>query len=121
MAVYGYSRKHAIKVLKRRGRPRVLKKSGPKPIYAQEEIAVVLKGIWFGSDQLCGKRLKAALPEWLPHYEKECGGLSEKLKEKLRAISAATIDRLLAQDVVPLLRLWLSSTAHVDAQIRCDL
>jgi len=96
MAVCGYSRKHAIKVLKRRGRPRVLKKSGPKPIYAQEEIAVVLKGIWFGSDQLCGKRLKAALPEWLPHYEKECGGLSEKLKEKLRAISAATIDRLLA-------------------------
>jgi hypothetical protein len=57
---------------------------------------VVLKGIWFGSDQLCGKRLKAALPEWLPHYEKECGGLSEKLKEKLRAMSAATIDRLLA-------------------------
>jgi hypothetical protein len=57
---------------------------------------VVLKRIWFGSDQLCGKRLKVALEEWLPHYEKEYGPLSLPLKEKLGRISAATIDRLLA-------------------------
>lgn len=94
VAVCGYSRKHAIKVLKRRGGPRVLKRSGPKPTY-QEEVRAVLKRIWFESDQLCGKRLKAALPEWLPHYEKEYGAVAEALKEKLQAISAATIDRLL--------------------------
>ncbi|HZD07379.1 MAG TPA: ISNCY family transposase [Candidatus Limnocylindrales bacterium] len=73
----------------------MLKKSGPKPIY-QEEVRAVLKRIWFASDQLCGKRLKAALPHWLPHYEKEYGALAEPLKEKLAAISAATIDRLLS-------------------------
>jgi hypothetical protein len=95
IAVCGYSRKHAIKLLNRRGRPRLLKSSGPKAIYPQE-LCVVLKRIWFASDQLCGKRLKAALPEWLPHYEKEHGALSGMLKEKLGAISAATIDRLLA-------------------------
>lgn len=95
IAVCGYSRKHAIKLLNRRGRPRVLKRSGPKPIY-QEEVRAVLKRIWFSSDQLCSKRLKAALPEWLPHYEKEYGALSLGLKEKLGAISAASIDRLLA-------------------------
>ncbi len=95
IALCGYSRKHAIKVLKRRGAPRVLKKSGPKGIY-QEEVRLVLKRIWFASDQLCGKRLKAALPAWLPHYEKEYGALCEPLKEKLQAISAASIDRLLA-------------------------
>lgn len=33
VAVCGYSRKHAIKLLNRRGVPRVLKRSGPKPIY----------------------------------------------------------------------------------------
>src|SRR5205809_7536395 len=92
IALCGYSRKHAIKVLKRRGAPRVLKKSGPKGIY-QEEVRLVLKRIWFASDQLCGKRLKAALPAWLPHYEKEYGALCEPLKEKLQAISAASIDR----------------------------
>jgi len=69
VAVCGYSRKHAIKLLNRRGVPRVLKRSGPKPIY-QEEVGRILKRIWFASDQLCGKRLKGALAEWLPHYEK---------------------------------------------------
>ena len=58
--------------------------------------ALVFKRIWFASDQLCGKRLKAALPEWLPHYEKEYGALAQPLKGKLEVISAATIDRLLA-------------------------
>lgn len=94
VALCGYSRKHAIKVLGRGGRPRLLKKSGPKPVY-QTEVRAVLKRVWFESDQLCGKRLKAALPEWLPHYETECGALARPLKEKLEAISAATIDRLL--------------------------
>ena len=96
VVVCGYSRKYAIKLLRRRAGPRVLKRSGPRPIYPAEEVRLVLKGIWFGSDQLCGKRLKAALSEWLPHYEKEYGPLCLPLKEKLESISAATIDRLLA-------------------------
>jgi hypothetical protein len=95
VAVCGYSRKHAIKLLKRRRGPRVLKRSGPKPIY-QDEVRAVLKRVWFASDQLCGKRLKAALPQWLPHYEKEYGALGEWLKARLGAISAASIDRVLA-------------------------
>ena len=95
VAVCGYSRKHAIKLLNKRGVPRVLKRSGPKPIY-QEEVRRILKRIWFASDQLCGKRLKAALAEWLPHYEKEYGALQQPFKEKLAVISAASIDRLLA-------------------------
>jgi hypothetical protein len=94
VALCGYSRKHAISLLNGRGAPRVLKRSGPKCIYL-EEVGVVLKRVWFASDQLCGKRLKAALPHWLPHYQREYGVLSEALQEKLGAISAATIDRLL--------------------------
>jgi hypothetical protein len=47
-----------------------------------------------GSDQLCGKRLKPAPEEWLPHHEKKYGPLAVALKEKLEKTSAATIDRL---------------------------
>jgi hypothetical protein len=59
-------------------------------------VRLVVERIWFGSDQLCGKRLQAALPEWLPNYKKEYGALALPLKEKLANISAATIDRLLS-------------------------
>ena len=94
VALCGYSRKHAIKVLNKSGPSRVLKHSGPKGRY-DARVREVLKRFWFGSDQLCGKRLKAALPDWLPHYESEYGALEELLKEKLEAISAASIDRVL--------------------------
>ena len=55
---------------------------------------LVLKMDLVGSDQLCGKRLKPAPEEWLPHHEKKYGPLAVALKEKLEKTSAATIDRL---------------------------
>jgi hypothetical protein len=70
VALCGYSRKHAIGLLNGRGGPRLLKRSGPKPVYPPNQLRLVLERIWFGSDQLCGKRLQAALPEWLPHTRK---------------------------------------------------
>jgi hypothetical protein len=42
---------------------------------------------------MCGKRLKEALPLWMPHYR---GGLSPEARALLLAASAATLDRLLA-------------------------
>ena len=91
----GYSRKHAIKLLNKRGVARVLKRSGPKPIYHQE-VRTVLKRIWFASDQLCGKRLKSGSARVGSAFQKESGALQQPLKEKLAVISAASIDRLLA-------------------------
>jgi hypothetical protein len=44
---------------------------------------------------MCGKRLKEAMPLWLPHYDQAYGGLDEKIKEKLLSMSGSTIDRLL--------------------------
>jgi hypothetical protein len=55
-----------------------------------------MKAIWLSAEQPCGKRLKAALPLWLPFYEKRHGQLKSKVKAKVLAASAATIDRLLA-------------------------
>jgi hypothetical protein len=45
---------------------------------------------------MCSKRLVAAIPLWLPFYEKAYEKLSDEVRNKLLSISAATIDRLLA-------------------------
>jgi hypothetical protein len=55
----------------------------------------VLKHVWLASDQLCGKLLKAALPEWLEHPERRGAPLPEAIKKKLLAVSPAQMDRLL--------------------------
>jgi hypothetical protein len=92
-AVCGYQRKYAIRLLNRaRERPR--KKPGPKPRYGPGVLQVV-KRIWFAADQICSKRLKAAIPLWLPHYEHKYEELSAEIREKVLALSPATIDRLL--------------------------
>ena len=68
---------------------------GSQRIYAAAEREVI-KAIWLSAEQPCGKRLKAALPLWLPFYEKRHGQLDRKVKAKVLAASAATINRLLA-------------------------
>lgn len=44
---------------------------------------------------MCSKRLKAALPIWLPYYERAHGALAASTRAKLLRISPATMDRLL--------------------------
>lgn len=97
-ALCGYERKYAIKVLSgRRAIPGsgARRRGGSRPIYGDAE-REVLKRIWFAAEQPCGKRLAAALPIWLPHYERRYGRLASSLRRRLLAVSAATIDRLLA-------------------------
>lgn len=89
----GYDRKHAIKLMNRkagnRGRP-----AGRKKRYGPD-VTEVLHAIWMAGEQLCGKRLKEALPLWLPHYEQAHGRFTPDLRERVLTISAAQIDRLL--------------------------
>lgn len=96
--VCGYHRKHAIRLLKKRPRRKTQKaklRVGRKPIYQIPAITEPLKRIWMASDYLCGKRLKAALPEWLPHYAQEHGALDSAVYKALLKMSAASIDRVL--------------------------
>jgi len=58
-------------------------------------LLAVLRKIWLATDQMCSKRLVAAMPLWLPHYEVSFGVLEESVKSKLAGISSASIDRLL--------------------------
>jgi len=77
--------------------PPLARKDKPIPrkkYYDPKDLLTPLKVIWLAADQMCGKRLKAALPLWLPHYEKTYG-LEAEIKQKLLKISDRTIDRLL--------------------------
>jgi hypothetical protein len=96
-AVCGYHRKYALRLLgaqHKRGRS-TARKPGPVSRYDTPELVETLRTIWMASDQLCSKRLKAALPLWLPHYETSFHPLSADTFAMLDSISAATIDRLL--------------------------
>jgi hypothetical protein len=92
-SVCGYSRKYAIGLLRRKPVPRT-KKPGPRPKY-DAQVLEPLKAIWLASEQMCSKRLKAALPLWLPFYEQKQGALVPAVRTKLLKISPASIDRLL--------------------------
>jgi hypothetical protein len=59
-------------------RPRLrVKRPGAKPVYDSAALLTALKRIWFAIDQMCSKKLKAAISLWLPHYEQEYGALQE--------------------------------------------
>jgi len=94
----GYERKYAIKVLGgRRPGPRGLSQGGARIRYGEGERQVI-RQVWRWGDYPCGKRLAAMLPLWLGSYERHVGSLVPEVREKLSAISAATLDRLLAKD-----------------------
>jgi hypothetical protein len=95
---WGYSRKHAIKLL-RGWRPRSKHKEPPlrgRPRHYGGGLLEVVKVFWLAAEQMCGKRLAAALPDWLPHYQRLHGKLSSRQREELLSISPASLDRLLA-------------------------
>ncbi len=94
-ATCGYHRKAALRLLNRPLPTAPPKRSGPKVSYDPAVVLPVLKPVWLASDQLCSKLLKAALPEWLAHYERRGAPLGEAFKKKLLKISPAQIDRLL--------------------------
>ncbi len=85
-------------------------RTGPKPIYASAELLTALKRIWFASDQMCSKMLKAAIPLWLPFYETVYKALTSETQDRLLSISAATIDRVLKPVRVAYGRKGLSGT-----------
>jgi|AntRauTorckE6833_2_1112554.scaffolds.fasta_scaffold29133_2 hypothetical protein len=92
----GYHKKHAIRLLNTKPIKKSHKKKQGRPkIYPDKAFLEPLKRIWFISDQLCGKRLKMALPLWLPFYGDEYGHLDEKTYQGLLSMSPSTIDRLL--------------------------
>jgi hypothetical protein len=95
-AVCDYRRKYAIRLLSQRHAARPpAQRVGRKSRYNHPEMIRIIRRIWLATDQMCGKRLKAALPLWLPHDEAEHGPYTQEVNGLLGSISPASLDRLL--------------------------
>jgi hypothetical protein len=90
----GYHRKHAIRVLCREPQPPKAK-PGPQRRY-DGDVRAALITLWEAADRICGKRLKALIPTLIDSMTRH-GHLSlpKDLRQRLKQIFAATIDRLL--------------------------
>src|SRR5207248_11232703 len=105
VALTGYHRWYAVGLLRgRNGRapsPSGRKLSAPRQrnrIY-DAAVAVALKRVWVIMDCICGKRLAPVLPEIIAVLERHAElELAPATRDKLCAISAASIDRLLAPE-----------------------
>ena len=106
----GYVGRYAARLLRQHGKKArvgrvmiigdVTKRSGRKRQAVYDgEVIEALRKIWMIMDCICGKRLKAALVDLIPVLKKNMEiQLTRATEEKLLAISASTIDRLLAAD-----------------------
>lgn len=96
VAITGYHRKHAIRLLNSETGTRVPPRGGRPRVY-DEAVAEALVVLWEASDRVCGKRLKPLLPILIPALERHGHlHLDSDVRERLLGASAATIDRLLA-------------------------
>jgi len=90
----GYHRKHAIRVLNCTA-AKAASKRGRERIY-DEAVRQALIVLWEAADRICSKRLKAAQPLLIVAMERHGHlALDAGVRQRLLAMSAATIDRLL--------------------------
>ncbi len=95
VALTGCHRKHAIRTLGRRPGESQGKAARSRMYDEATSQAIIL--LWEAADRVCGKRLKALMPMLIDAMERHGHlDLDPIIKEKVLAISAATIDRLLA-------------------------
>jgi hypothetical protein len=97
-ATTGWHRKHAVRALRQH------ETVGPGEVEAPRErgcrygatIKDALTALWEASDRVCGKRLKVMIPTLLPALEQHGRlQLGHTDRDRVLAVSAATIDRLL--------------------------
>lgn len=97
-ATSGWHRKHAVRALRRR------ETDGPGEVATIRTrrrrygatIKDALAALWEASDRVCGKRLKIMIPTVLPALEQHGRlQLGPSDRDRVLAVSAATIDRLL--------------------------
>lgn len=96
VAVTGYHRKHSIRGLNSTAGATVAARPPRLRLY-DEAVREGLIVLWEAADRICGKRLEALLPVLLPALERHGHlKLEAGMRETLLAVSASTIDRLLA-------------------------
>jgi hypothetical protein len=96
VAVTGYHRKHSIRLLNDDSAAAATVRA-PRLRRYDEAVREVLIVLWEAADRICSKRLKALVPVLLPALERHGHlQLDAGVREKVLAVSASTIDRMLA-------------------------
>jgi len=108
--ITGYNRSYAIYLLNRIGKKVVVwtknkrlvfigenirVKKRKRPIIYDDKVVNWLKNIWVLLDYPCGKRLSPYMEEIINRLDKNGMKIEEDIKDKLKGMSAATIDRKL--------------------------
>lgn len=97
VALTGYHRKHAIRLLNGGSQRATRSSKGTRARVYDEAVGEALVVLWEASDRICGKRLKPLLALLVGALERHGHlQLDETVRTRLLAISASTIDRLLA-------------------------
>jgi len=104
VALTGCHRKQAIRTLSRE--PTGAHEAAPRNSVYDKAVRQALVMLWEAGDRVCGKRLKALIPVLIDALERH-GHLARDpaVKDKLLQVSAATIDRVLAD-----------TRSHIDGQ-----
>ena len=103
VALTGYHRKHAIRVLRDEV---LLKEKQARDRLYDDAVRQALTVLWEAADRICGKRLKALIPMLVDAMERHGHlDLDPVVKAKVLQVSAATIDRVLA-----------AARAHIDGK-----
>ena len=96
VALTGYHRKAAIRVLRNGRRPKGRNRRGRPRVYTPDVKAALLQ-VWEVCGRVCSKRLAPFLPEIVAILEREGElGLPPNTKRLLVQLSPATIDRMLS-------------------------
>ncbi len=101
IAVSGYHRKHAIRLFSDKTDNGV-NRNNPSQVYHSrriydEAVKEALIVTWEAADRICGKRLKAVLPDLVDAMERHGHlNLDSEVRKQLLKVSASTIDRLLS-------------------------
>lgn len=95
--VCGYHRKYTTRLLSQASPPHPAVRRVPRrrPTYG-EAVIRVLAQVWEASGYLCGVRLKAAIPHWLP-WLKQRAAVPPLVEAQLRRMSPRQIDRRLRE------------------------
>ena len=103
VALTGYHRKHAVRVLRQEV---TSKEARARDRLYDEAVRQALTMLWEAADRICGKRLKALIPMLVDAMERHGHlDLDPIIKTKVLQVSAATIDRVLAD-----------ARSHIDGQ-----
>lgn len=97
-ATTGWHRKHAVRALRPRETVEPGKVEAPQERKRRYGATVkdAMTALWEASDRVCGKRLNVMIPTLLPALEQHGRlQLGQSDRDRVLAISAATIDRLL--------------------------